>query len=423
MLQLYTETSRPNYALLHAELNESMKRGVLIEPPEELVDKITNDKSFMLHKMRSQHHIDNPNSPDQIVKVLKELSFEYPKIKEACYNPVRNKWTTNANSLKQLQSENIDMLNDLMLYRSVTSITKALKTLSDNSDADGLIHPTVLSQVTNRIGYKDPGLMSIPKSILWQVVKPRTKGWHVIKVDIKNQEPWIFINQLNIEKLKLILEISGETGLYNMLYTDIYGSEPTKVQYGEMKKGWNSLTYGSSKKGLMESVFTLGQTLEQCTDNGLALYKYFNSFPEIKEYRKKMSAQAYGGVRKIKSLFGTEMQLETCPSSLAERRLMDYWIQGTAADLLTFLVENLKRWITQYHLEEHVRLYYTRHDEIDVEVSPEFIQHYTLAGTYDKLSYVFRHTINDWKPCQLEIEQVVRGGYSNSLYEQDDDNE
>lgn len=420
MLQLYTETSRPNYSLLHDELNRSMQQGILIDPPAELVDKMTSDKQFMLHKMQKQHNIANPNSPDMVIKQLQELSYEYPEIREACYDAKSNKWTSNGNALKQLSSCNIDMVNDLTLYRSVTSITKALGMLDKFKDSNGYVHPNLTSQATHRVGYEKPGIMLIPKAVLWNVVKPRTPGWSIIKIDIRNQEPWIFINALKIEKLRLVLEISGEIGLYRMLYHDIYGVDPSDVQYQETKRAWNSLTYGGSKQGLISRTFTLGQTLDKCSDRGLKLYQYFNSFPEIKEYQKQMSGKAYGKVRTIKSLFGSEMSVGVCPDSLAKRRLMDYWVQGTGADVMCFLTENFLAWRAKYHLEDHIRLYYERLDELDLEVSPEFINYYTLNGVYDKLNYVFRHTIDDWKPCQLEIEQVVKGQHLESIYSEED---
>lgn len=407
MLYLDTETSRPKHYLLYSKVEESMKMGVKIEIPTEFRARLEQDKKFLEHVFQTKHGVQNPNSSQQVQAKLSQLSIQYPEVESACYDQKKGTWTSRGDALEKISTSNIDFVNDLMFYRSVCALTKSFNSLEAAQDTNGFVHPTVSSQITNRVSYSNPGIMSIPKKVLWQVVRPRSEGWHIFRIDIKNQEPWIFINALKIEKLQTILKLSGDIGLYRMIYNDIYGHEPNDLQYKETKTTWNALTYGSSKKSILERTFHVGETNSTPSDNGRKIYEYFNSFPEIKEYQKRIRAMAYGsGARQVKTLFGVNIELRDCSPSQAARCLMDYWIQGTGTDILAFLVESLYDFIEKYHMEDHMRLYYPRHDEVTLEVSPEYMKNVGMKRCYDHFGRIFRHTINDWEPCNLEIEHI-----------------
>lgn len=406
MLRLNSSVDKPNRRQLYDALVESMVEGIKIEIPNELAESAEADKQYLTHIIQTKHGVQNPNSSKQVQEKLRELSEVFPEVREFCYNDKNDTWTSSGDALEKLKDCNIDFINTLMLYRKATSITKALKSLTDAQDANGYIHPIISFQVTNRISYSEPGVMSIPKKLLWQVVKPRKTGWSIWRIDIKNQEPWIMINKLKVGRLQELLKLSGSLGLYRMIYNDIYGTLPNTEQYKEIKTAWNALTYGSSKKGMMETTFHMGETDTEPTDHGEAFYKWFTGFDEIKQYQKETRSNAYRGIRKAYTVFGTELEIKGCTPTMASRRLMDYWIQGTGADILTFLVSNLIKYIEDYGLQEHLRLYYTRHDEVIVEVSPECMRSMGENKVESMLNYIFSHTIDDWYPCGLEIERI-----------------
>lgn len=406
MLRLDSQKDKPDRLRLYNAIKESMAEGVKIVIPNELRERAENDKAYLKRVFATNYGVTNPDSPRQVQEVLAELSESYPEIAFHCYDAVTDKWTSKAKALEQLRGLNLKFVDDLILYRNTTAFTKAFDSLEKACDGDGFIHPDISFQVTNRVSYSNPGLMSIPKKLLWQVVQPRKPGWSIWRVDIKNQEPWIFINKLGIKRLQEFLKLSGQLGLYKLIYQDIYGVLPNDIQYKEMKIAWNALTYGSSKKSLIESTFHMGETETCPSDNGRAFYDWYSSFPEIKNYQKEIRSMAYGGKRIIDTVFGTPIQLEHCPPSAASRRLMDYWIQGTGADILAFLVTNFLNYIETYHLQDDLRFYYTRHDEVILEMSPRFLNHAGAGPAADKLRYVFKHTIDDWAPCELEVEKV-----------------
>lgn len=405
MLILSSDTDRPDREFLFRSMEKSLDEGIQIYIPQDLKDKAEADKTYLERQFIERHGVQNPNSSQQVQRKLQELSYEHPEIAEHCYDERKGAWTSKADKLNQIQTLGIQFVDDLLLYRNITAYTKALNSLEKYMDSRGRVHPKLSFLVTNRISYSEPGLMSIPKEILWNVVRPRKDGWYAWSIDIKNQEPWIFINRLNITKLKQLLRISGELGLYRLIYQDIYGVQPEPAAYKEIKVAWNALTYGSTKKALLDSTFHMGETPDRPSDHGEAFYKWFNAFPEIKEYHKRINSMAYSGQREIQTVFGTKIQAEGSKQQLA-RRLMDYWIQGTAADILAFLVQSFVEFTYQYNVQDHMNLYFARHDEIVIEMSPEMYRKFPHDAWVSKLKFLFSHSIDDWDPCGLDVKLV-----------------
>lgn len=221
MYTIYTDSVKPDIEKMRAEVEGMMSRGIRIADLSESIKYYKREESIVEEKLSTEYGIDNPRSPKQVTDYLRRLtntvgSEERNEVLEACYDPETNKWTSKEAALLKLEFAGFPFASDMLEYRRLQSISKALDGLHKFKDSNGLVHSKVSLQKTNRISYAEPALMSIPKTMLWDVVKPLREGDTLISVDIKNQEPSILINILNDPKWKEC--ISSELGLYEELF-------------------------------------------------------------------------------------------------------------------------------------------------------------------------------------------------------------
>lgn len=394
MLQLNSQFDKPDFTFLYNRLQESMERGIYLEVSKDLLNTLQNELITANLNMK-QYGITNPNSSKQVIEVLKELSKNEPLIKQYCY--VKEKWSSNGKYLKALVHNNVQFAIDLLTYRRVSKYVSILNGLSEYVSDDGFVHPTLCGSTSNRIQYRNPGLLTIPKQFLWHVVKPRSDEWSLYSIDVKNQEPWILINMLGIEELKEILSISGNTGLYDMVFVLIYGHTATPLERSEFKKAWNSFTYGASKNGVVEMCFNIDST---------KIYDYFNRFKAYKDYKSKMYASSRGGVKSVNALFGTKLTADGTTPSRVAKQLMDLPIQGTGAEILAFLVKHFYNTIDLLGVSDKLHIYFTRHDECIVEVHKSLEEKFGELEIVGLLGNIFEHKIDDWEPFKLEVSKI-----------------
>jgi hypothetical protein len=346
-----------------------------------------------------QYNLMKPNSSRDVIEVLKSLSKDEPLIQKYCYNDRTGKWTSNGKSLKPLAHNNVQFAVDLLYYRRVKKYVSYLSGLQLMLDKKSFAHPTVCGSRTDRIQYRDPGILTIPKQVLWNVVKPRTRDWSLYSIDIKNQEPWILINMLNIVELKELLSIAGNNGLYDMLFSLIYKSQPSAIERKEFKCAWNAFTYGASKKGVADICYNINSDL---------IYNYFNKLNGYKEYKAHMYAKANGGIRKIDTLFGRTLVAGggNESNSKVAKQLMDMGIQGTGLDILAFLVKHFDDEVKELGLSDKMHIYFTRHDECIIEVHKSLEKEIGEYGVCGLLGDIFEHQIDDWEPFKMEIHTI-----------------
>lgn len=394
MLNLNSKIDRPDFNYLTNILKNSMDRGIRIEIPESLKNDLQNELVTSNIVMKD-YGIMKPNSTRSIIAALKRLSEDEPLLKKYCYN--NGKWTTNGSVLIPLVHNNVKFATDLIVYRKVSKYMATLNNLESFIDDNGLVHPLVCGSSTNRVQYREPGLLTIPKQLLWNVVKPREEGWSLYSIDIKNQEPWILINMLDISELKELLSIAGDTSLYDMLFALIYNRQATPIERSEFKRAWNAFTYGGSKKGVQSICYNI---------DGGKIYTYFTKLKEYNEYRSHMYAKASLGQRNINTLFGTELVANGKTKSELAKQLMDLGIQGTGVDILAFLVKHFDSEVKRRCLSDKMHLYFTRHDECIIEVHNSLEEELDVYGVCGLLGDIFEHHIDDWEPFKMQIKKI-----------------
>lgn len=399
MLYLDTSSDVPDREFLEETVEAIAEHGIKISDTSELLSVLVNERRKYLAELNNVYGIANPNSSQQVIAALKELaSKEFPVIAEVCVDERTKKWSSNAEKLGELKSADVPIAFTLSKYRELNNMVSSINTINGLKDPYGFVHPDISYGRTGRINYSNPALMNINKKVLWNILEPESPDYTIYSVDIKNQEPWILINMLGIDGLVEVINSDRSNSLYDAIYKAWFGYYPDQLERKEFKTAWNAMTYGASKKLILNS----------CRHNPNAdfLYEKFNSIKELKDYRKECSSKGFSGYRQCTTLFGTKLECDGYRGMALARQHMDYTIQGTGVDILAFLNSNLNDKIEEYGYEELVKPYLFRHDEIDVAVHKNLFELLGEDGVNDFLTDTFEHQIDDWSPFKVEIARI-----------------
>lgn len=398
----------PDIEYLHNRVEQLMSDGIAIKNIANLYNRLAASESAARKNIQSLYSIENPNSYQQILGYLQNILND--DIVNACCRD--GKWTTDKEAMVELAMKGYQEAKDILTYRKAAAYVKAVNQIRDNLCTDGKLRPKVSYTKTNRINYIEPALMNIPKSLIWHIVAPRTEGNILISVDIKNQEPWIMINMLNIKMLKEILENNRE-GLYEAVFERIFDRPCTPIERNELKVAWNAMTYGATSMGV-------NAICRHC--DGTAIYNFFNKIPEFKQYRGMCYGRAKKNRQEVETYFGTKVRANEYGPRL-QRVLMDIPIQGTGSDILALLIKHFDEEMDERGLSDFITLVFTRHDEIIVEVDRGYAQQTGIDNVKAILADVLEHKIDDWEPFHVKITEIVPPELfiDGSLYEEDDD--
>lgn len=442
----------PDIGYLVDRVEQSLKQGIVMRDLSKLYNTFKESRDMAKKNLYNKYGIDNPNSAQQILNhfnktlvcnitdAIQETGtrlerFEIMPLVYGLYNKgitetdsdtirsninteheleeatircinilLKNdiinamlrdgKWTTNGSAMTSLALKGYSDAVDILTYRKAKKYSESVMSFITEIRGDGRVHPILSLGKTNRINYSAPALMNIPKRLIWDMIGPRRPGNMLVSVDIKNQEPWIMINILGIEKLKQLLDVQG--GLYERVFNEIFNRDPEGMERDELKVSWNAMTYGASIYGIKEICRHIP---------GEQVYKYFNSFPEFKKYKAKCAALAKNHVQTSLTYFGTKLYADEIGSKL-KRVLMDIPIQGTGTDILALLVKHFDEEVEEREIEDSIGLYYTRHDEVILEIQQEFVQEHGKEKVFDIIRDIFEHRIDDWEPFRVEIKEL-----------------
>lgn len=214
MYHINSKVDKPDINYMVKKTLELMKLGIRLGEVDAMHARFLSMQQELGAEIQKSCGINNANSPAQICRYMESLGNM--EVYEVCC--IEKKWTSNGDALKILASMGYDFAKDILLYRKAKNHAESVNSmLKARSAFDGRVHPNVSLGKTNRINYTDPALMNVPKRLLWHIVAPREDGNVLFSADIKNQEPSILINLLNIEELKDAL--MDERGLYETLFT------------------------------------------------------------------------------------------------------------------------------------------------------------------------------------------------------------
>lgn len=316
-----------------AHLNLMSERGFRVSVPK--IDQRIAKMDVDLVKMETQVYqlsggiITKPNSARQVQTYLESRGMSLPTTRSG--NP-----SGSAEALLSLmgRDEIIPIIND---YRSLLSRTSAMKSVRKTVLYDRC-HPTfdTLTCETGRIYSRDPNVMGWSSEIV-ECIEP-DDGYRILTVDYKAQELRILAGLSGCENLMKAFLTGGDPHLETaklIFSTDF----PTKEQRS-IGKTFNFATlYGQTVGGLAKKLHVSkdeAQYLQDC---------YFKAYPEILSFRRWAEKKAqetgytstyYGRKRPLTFPKGDSQAYET-----ALRQAVNTWIQGTAADILKFVLASL----------------------------------------------------------------------------------
>lgn len=378
--------NEPNHELARKVIKDKLDRGIRINPE---IDKVKSELNLDgLSDTIKKYKVLNPNSNPQIKtafnRILKEEHVDLTYIND--------KQTFQKKILYRLSAEGYELADTLLKYRKQKKLAESVNGLI-SAQRDWLIHPTLTIAKTNRFNYASPALMNIPKEILWKTVVPYNNNTSLYSIDIKQQEPWIIMHMFNIKSLiDLTLEYDD---FYRGVYFDIFNILPTSEERDELKTSWNALTYGAGKTSIVDECIKI---------DGSRIYSYFWKIKELKEHRDNAYHLAKRKTQEIETLFGTKLYTNEEDMNALARSLMDIPIQGMGADILALLIENFIIQNAKNNMENFMDLYYTRHDELLIEVSNTISE----KDAIEYLENCFNHQIEDWSPFKLNIKKIGR---------------
>ena len=402
MYHIKSGIDKPDFMFLLEELEGIVKgKGLrLSNKIFEIKDKLSKDVSSFNALIVSQYSINNPNSSAQILKYMRE-NLDYDLL-EICRDEKTGKLSSSKENLAELSKLGCTFATDILNYRKYKKQLEYVEGLLVNCDRFGMIFPNIDLGATNRVNYTDPPLMNIPKEILWDVLTPRVDGNYLVSVDIKNQEPTVLVNWKNIECLKA--KLTSERGLYFEIFVEIFDKEPNDLELKELKTAWLALNYGATKIGIKNICSLI---------DGEAVYDYFNSIKEIKRYTGEAYGLSKAKCRVAYTYFGTKLNLSARDVNSLKRQHLDFPIQGTCSDILSMLVKRFRWYINTYNLKDVLSIYYTRHDELIIEVDKTFYEKRNASKDEKDhinclLGDILNHKVDDWVEFKTKI-TLVKG--------------
>lgn len=518
MYKIDTTKTVADIGYMENKLKEMMTNGIRIGNVEPIFDYYNNLRENLRLEIIENYGIENPNSSQQVVYYLKNLAEQVQlgaknDIISICVDDDSGKWTSKAEAMEKLADLGYDIASDILDYRKAKKYADSIKELMTFADMDKLIHPFVNLTKTNRITYSKPGLMSVPKKLLWSLIVPRRDNDVLFSVDIKNQEPNILINYIGDENLKEALR--SEKGLYEELFEKVFAPvvemnminnllpenriysadeledyiyiEPAKYlpkraecksmyyndervvaietlcqgyvtgknidfpkkvtietdagklydldvawrndykvkktadfvimgdiqgiefklsagERKEFKTAWNALSYGASAFGISRMCKII---------DGKKVYKYFNSLDSFKQYKKIIDSIVDRGETRVRTVFGNivDAGYDKVDKKALKRALLDLPIQGTGADILSCLIKHFEEETEKRGLKDSMFVYYTRHDELIIEVSRDLVdkdKEYVISTLKDIIEHQVICNGKEWEPFKIEIDMLEK---------------
>jgi hypothetical protein len=170
------------------------------------------------------------------------------------------------------------------------------------------------------------------------------------------------------------------------------------VEREEFKTAWLAISYGQSLMGLMGNCKVI---------DGKYVYNFITKSNGLKEYRSAITKKANNLDHCINTIFGTRLEAEyTTDSKKLSRQLLNLPIQGSGADILSLLIRHFNEYVTEKGLKDKMFIYFTRHDELVIEVNGDYVNKVGDEKVKEILSDILTHQIEDWTPFRVDIEQI-----------------
>jgi len=314
----------------------------------------------------------NPNSTSQVVDfVYKKLEFPIMKYTDTG-NPA-----VDLEALKDMEHPVIHYLQEYKASeKAIASFFQKYASLSVPDDEGHMIlHPSFnqIGPITGRYSCSNPNLQNVANATSVRAVAPiqaRTpfcprmgKEWYCFDYD--SQEAWLFAAGAH-EDVMLDSLLNGKD-LHTETAEFIWGKEQVAHEFATVGKK-KSLSRIRSKMLLYGIIYGMGikktAAVLGCSsaEAESTLNRYYTRFPRIKTFMDVTSTKA-ARLGYVETAWGRRIQVE----SDWAYRAVNYYVQGSAADMLKDAMISVDRLFQGLRIDAHVLM--TVHDELIVEIA------------------------------------------------------
>lgn len=317
-------------------------------------------------------------------KQLKEVLFEKMKITPLAFGKkTKTGISTAADQLEKMVDLH-PIIPLLLKYREITKLQSTylltLPTLVNPST--GRIHTSYNQTIaaTGRLSSTDPNLQNIPiggDGMGNEVRKAfvAEKGYKLLSIDYSQMELRIAAHLSKDANLKRIFEQGLD--IHSQTAAEIFKVKEKDVT-PEQRRHAKTINFGILY-GL--SAFGLSQRSEGVDPKQAKEYidKYFDSFPQIKEYMERIKEEVRN-TKRVTNELGRFRKFPEIDSSqffirqAAERAAINFPIQSLQADVIKVAMLNIDSKIKNSELE--IRMLLQVHDELVFEVKEDKVDHY-----------------------------------------------
>lgn len=322
------------------------------------------------------------------------------------------RYATNENELVQFAGT-FPIINKLLTYRELSKLRSTyVESLIDKIDEKGRVH-TTYNQVavsTGRLASSNPNLQNIPVTSEFGLkIKScftASEGKTLLSFDYSQQE------------LRILAHLTGETKLIEAFKQskDIHkttASQLFSVSYEEVSKEQRMIAkttnfgiiYGMSSFGLSSSLQITVDEAQLFIDTFYATYPAIQKYYE--QYLKEGKTQGF-----VETLLGRRRYVFEYPGQKfidngMRRVLMNYPIQGTAADLMRLTMVRLQNELLDK--DPSIKMLLQIHDDLVFEV-PDPSTGSGQVAKYNDLIAKIKDIMCNTYPLSVPVEVGVKQG-------------
>ncbi len=336
----------------------------------------------------------NPNSPKQLLDYFQNT-----------LNLKIN--STSAETIEKTKEKNdLPVFGALILYREIFKLkTTYIDAFKKLVASDGRIHPTFLQlgAATGRLSCQNPNLQNIPQESDWS-----SKIRNVFVASPKNRLISFDYSQIELRVLasltgdKQMIETFKNNGdIHTATAEKIFGASKEQVtkQMRRLAKTLNfGMVYGMGPRAFAQSAKI---SLKEAQD---FIKKYFEQFPAIKEWEKKIldEARQTGISKNINGRFRDVSQINSVNqrfSSEAERVAKNMPSQSLAADILKLAMIGADEYIEN----KKAKMILSIHDELIFEVDESLIEEKSKIHFIKDVKSIMENAFELEVPLKVEV--------------------
>jgi len=337
-------------------------------------EKELKELTEKIHQLAGE--VFNINSPKQMSEILfKKLALKPPKIRKTD----TGLYSTSEQTLFEIKNEH-PIIDLILNYRETFKIKSSyLEPLQELIDDDKRIHTNFvqIGTATGRLSSEKPNLQNIPQSSKW--AQPLREAFETsancsfLSFDYSQLELRILAHETNDSKLKETFHQNLD--IHRLTAAQIFNIPYEKVT-SDMRRLGKTLNFGIVY-GMGPRALAATSGLNK-TEAEAFIREYFNDFPAIKDWQKKIKAEAQtmGFVKNAngrRRWFFKIISNNPKFQAEAERAAINMPIQSLEADIIKLAMIKTTELIRKKRWATKIKLLLSIHDELLFEVNNDIL--------------------------------------------------